>query len=475
MFAALGKLFNSKSLTNFLIPIILSVLIGNVIISFAPNYYLICLVVLAPFVIIPLLNKPFLLLQILILVIPFSNTELLTMQIMEIPGLKVINTLFVLTFVSFILKNVRANTTLYEKVFIVGALSFFFIAVLRSMPQIPFLNIRYNENFNEIRYFQSFFLRPMIYFTPFIFISLYLSDFKKVELFLKTQIFSITVFSIFLLGIYLFFTPDKTDFENIRTSFSSVMHLHGNNIATIFATSFPLLISYYFIKKNVFSIFSIILAVITIGILYSRTAYLLTLLSVFIYLFISKRFKWVPIICGVLLLASIFLPSSISQRAMTGLESKDVFAISAGRVEGIWFPLIEEVLRNPQQLVFGNGLKAILFMEVYKKGHIYRTGHAHNLYLNTILDMGLIGLTFYMLFFILLISKFFNAIKRNSINDNQKEILIGVIVAIISFLVSGFTGRLFYPTISNYPIWLILAIGSAILKIQGKKEKIGIQ
>ncbi|GJL77352.1 MAG: hypothetical protein NPINA01_03410 [Nitrospinaceae bacterium] len=475
MLAVLEKLLNHKSLTNFVVPVFFSVVIGQALLSSDPNYFSLFLAVFASFAVLPLLNKPFALLQILIVIIPFSYMEILQTQIMKVPGLKVINILFVLTFVAFFLKNVRTNIAFAEKVFIVGTLSLLFIAVYRAVPQIPLFNFEMDENLNKLRFFQSFFLKPVVFFAPCIFIALYVSDLNKVELVLKTLVFSIIALSVFLLGVYLFFTPDKTDFENIRQSFSAVINLHGNNIATIYITIFPLLISYYFIKKNALSIVGIVLAVITIGLLYSRTAYLLLLISVFIYLFISKKFKLAPIIFVGLFIGVMFLPSSISQRATTGLESKDVYSISAGRVEGIWTPLVEEVLRSPKKLIFGSGLKAIFFSESYEKGQIYRTGHAHNLYLNTILDMGLVGLVFFMLFVVYLLRALFKAVKKSSFEEAQKEIIFGVIVAILSFLIAGFTGRLSYPAISNYPLWIIMAIGAALLKIQAKKDKLGIE
>ena len=167
-----------------------------------------------------------------------------------------------------------------------------------------------------------------------------------------------------------------------------------------------------------------------------------------------------------------FLPSSISERALTGIESHDSYQLSAGRVSDIWVPLINEIVQSPEKLFFGSGRRAILFSDAYKNGHIYDTGHAHNLYLNTVLEIGLLGLTFFGIFYFVFIKYIFKTIKKYWNSPNEREILLGVVVSTICFLIAGLTGREIFPNNANYPIWFVLAIGSAILKIQTKKETV---
>ena len=282
VFPMVEKILLVKSLALILI---LSVFTSFAILVLAPNYLMVIGIVFIPFMLILIWNKPFIFLQILILVMPFSVMPFLNIQIMKIPGLTPINILVVVTFFAFIFANLTTNISFNEKLFILGMLSVLLVAVLRSVPQIPTINIELEETFGFFRFFQSFFFKPIIYFSFFIFISLYVCNYGTIETLLKTLIYSMLNLSIILLAIFVFLTPDKTDFDNIRESFSSVVHLHGNNIATIYIISFPLLISYYYMKKNWLSIVSIALCLIVIGLLYSRTAYFLVFLTIF-YIFI---------------------------------------------------------------------------------------------------------------------------------------------------------------------------------------------
>jgi len=68
--------------------------------------------------------------------------------------------------------------------------------------------------------------------------------------------------------------------------------------------------------------------------------------------------------------------------------------VSAGRIDGLWLPLLPEVLASP---LFGHGLASILWsdaMQVAEVDPIRVIGatHPHNAYLETLLDMGVVGL-----------------------------------------------------------------------------------
>lgn len=453
-----------------LVPALVSAFTSLSILVWAPKYFLAVILVILPFIIIFIINKPFVLFQIIIVIMPFSLLPILNVQIMGVPGLKVTNILIVATFGSFIFAKLTSNRQLYERVFIAGMLSLLLIAVYRAIPNIPIFNMEMDENFSAVRFFQTFFLKPIIYFSPFILISLYFSNNEQLELALKTFVLSILIFSLVLLAIYMFHTPDKTNFENIRKSFANVTHLHGNNIATIYILSFPITMSYFYIKRNAFSILCILLSLITIGLLYSRTAYAVILVSIFLYLFISKRMNGVPLVCCLLVFGVINLPSSITERFLTGIESKNVQQISAGRVSDIWVPIISELKESPKTLLIGNGMRGYWSTEAFKKGQVYGANHAHNLYLDTILDIGILGLFSLAFFCFIFLAKLFKSIQRQSHDRGKNELLYGVVVSILSFLISGVTGRLWYPVIYNYPLWLVLAIGSATIKLQVKEK-----
>src|SRR5258708_25868394 len=61
-------------------------------------------------------------------------------------------------------------------------------------------------------------------------------------------------------------------------------------------------------------------------------------------------------------------------------------------MDELWRPLLPEVLRSP---IYGQGLGSILWSEAMRSGAgitIAAVGHAHNAYLQALLDMGIAGL-----------------------------------------------------------------------------------
>ncbi len=465
-----AKLISNKRLETLLMPSLVSGFTSLLILLLAPKYLLVFVLVILPFCVFFLFNKPFVLFQTLILILPFSSLPIIETQLLGIPGLKVINVLVVAIFISFFITRKANNINIEEKYFVVAMLSLILIAVIRSVPHIPIINVQMSENFSNIRFFQSFFFKSIINFSPFIIICLYVHDIEKLKLVLKTYLVSIFIFSIYLVMIYIFLTPDKTNASSIRGSFGAVAHLHGNTLGSFYILSFPLIMSYYLTHKNVFSIVSMVLAVVVVGLSFSRTAYMLVPVSIFIYLAFSKRFTWTPIIACSLLISINLLPNAISERALQGVETNNVYQISAGRVSEIWVPIINELKEKPKTLFFGNGIRGLWTTDAFKKGHIYDAFHAHNLYLTAILDIGILGLGLLALFYIKIISGIFRTIKIFPNSRKQNEILFGVVVSILVFLIAGFSGRIWYPIFNNYPLWIIIAIGYSLIKIQSKKE-----
>ena len=176
-----------------------------------------------------------------------------------------------------------------------------------------------------------------------------------------------------------------------------------------------------------------------------------------------------PIILCLVGLLLLLVPGSVSKRAMTGLQSRDSYEITAGRLDDIWIPLIQEISKSPLSIIIGRGRHAIIFSEAYNANRMHRTGHAHNMYLDTLLDSGLTGLTFFLGFFLFYLKQCFAYLNKSKILAEDRELLFGVIVSIVCFLLAGFTGRAFFPTLDNYPIWLVIAAGAIIIN-QGETK-----
>ena len=71
-----------------------------------------------------------------------------------------------------------------------------------------------------------------------------------------------------------------------------------------------------------------------------------------------------------------------------GLRFRDMNVVSAGLIEGIWAPP-SETLKSP---IWGNGIGSVMWSDPLWNGMMLLVAHAHNAYLEAVLDMGFVGL-----------------------------------------------------------------------------------
>ena len=168
------------------------------------------------------------------------------------------------------------------------------------------------------------------------------------------------------------------------------------------------------------------------------------------------------------LVSLLLIPQTIIERALTGFANNDVSAISAGRVDQIWIPLLEEFLNQPVKLLIGIGRYAVMGTTVFKNGAILQVGHAHSMYLDTLLDAGLIGLVFFLVSFFHFLKKFISTHKYIG-EQLHLDIMIGIEISIVAFLIRGVTDSFFFPALTNAFLWINLGIGTSIVYLYRSK------
>jgi O-antigen ligase len=240
--------------------------------------------------------------------------------------------------------------------------------------------------------------------------------------------------------------------------------INRNLLANFLIIGLPIVLARFFLDKSIVNILGIFMVILATGLTYSRTAYGILIISFIIYLFISKRAKLLPILVIFAIGSSFYIAESIIERASKGVGTRDRGKISAGRIDQIWLPLIEEYSHSPKKLLFGNGRFAIVSSDAVSRGIAADHMHPHNMYLEQMLDAGLIGLAVFMSFFILLFKKmlyFFNNIESSKLN----EYYYAIIVSMISFFIAGLTGRSLFPGGKSCFFWIVVSLSIVIIRI----------
>jgi O-antigen ligase len=408
--------------------------------------------------------KPWLSLILFIMVIPLSNTYLLNFRVGNVPGLDLANLLLVCAVVMYLISDGNIKLSFGEVVLVALIVLIHGISFTRSIPYLYYINEYYGTNMGISKYIMSHFLKPITYILPFILIIGYVRTRYKVILFNKFLVLSILISSIVIIGVYITNIPDKTNWDHVRKTIGAFFGLQSNDIASFYILTYPLVLANFIHKKNFYSISCLLLTLTSVALLYSRTAYVLVAFTTIALFLVEKRKKWFLAFCMGLVLLFSFSATTVKERIVVGLEEGDIQTISAGRVDQIWPNVLKIIKKEPLSILFGEGRYAIIYKNRIQKGH------PHNMYLEAILDAGVIGLFGFLCFFGYVIGKFLSG--TTTIKDEYlKLVLKSSFISVVVYLISGITGRHFFPDITNSYLWIIMALGLSAIKVgQSKPE-----
>jgi len=464
------NILSNDSLTdNMLVYILVGVILGSLIV-FSP--YVGISFVAAVVIFISFSNSPLKALSIMILLMPFGSTRLLRDNLVDLPGAKplLILTLFVVC-IAAINYSQAARIPYYASIFLAIVVITFTVSILRSLPNLDLITYYWENTMSTREYLLSQYVKPLIYIVPLIVIAKFALKYTDLEFVVNCLVLSLVFFSVSILYLYIFVITGKGSISQVGEYYHIVFGMHRNTLASFFIVGLPFVFARYFVKRHILNILSICLTVAAIGFLYSRAAYVTLLCSIVLYLFISRRARLLPIVLAIGFVLSLFISSTVMQRISTGLESKDLNTILAGRMENMWIPLSDEYIHDYRKLFFGNGRYAMSTSEAAQKGLLKTTAtHPHNMYLEQVLEAGLIGLVAFLLLFLVLFKKAYGAL--NNIHDQKvREYQYAVIVSLICYLISGFTERSFFPTISNGFLWIVIGFLIVITRLSEDSQK----
>ena len=421
-------------------------------------------------------NNPIKALGFLIIMSPFAGTIYLREAFLDIAGFKPMQImasivmLFCTMKYSFSIKMPR--WVFYSSIAIIGI---FTISIIRSIPYLDLYN-QFNYPATDLStkgYILSAYVKPLIYFLPFVVIVKFGVKKEDIAFIMNIVYVTIILLSIHILYLYVF-QMRSLGFEGISNYYETYYGLHRNDLATFYVIGVPISLTHIFFNRKISDIIFHIFIFFAIGILFSRTAYITTVLAIFMYFVILKRSKILMfIVMGLIIVPIIFLggiAERVTERATTGIKTKSKDVILSSRLDSIWIPLVREYIENPKKVLIGNGRYSILASKAREKGYIWSViGHPHNMYLEMIIDAGLIGIIIYSLFYYKIVR---NAVKTLRFLEDEriKEYIYANLLSIISFAVCGLTGRSLFPRPENIFIWIILGCTIAVCEISAKNR-----
>lgn len=155
----------------------------------------------------------------------------------------------------------------------------------------------------------------------------------------------------------------------------------------------------------------------------------------------------------------MILPDAFVERATTGFATEDTQAITAGRLDTIWRPLLPTFWEAP---ILGHGLSSTPWATPNLRGTMLPVGHPHSAYLGVLLDLGMVGVPVVAAFFWSAWAMF-RCLAKNHADPLWRGVFEGGAVCLICLAVQGLTDDRFVPTYPQAALWLCygLALGQA--------------
>lgn len=240
---------------------------------------------------------------------------------------------------------------------------------------------------------------------------------------------------------------DKTTSGDIRRAFSTFEN--PNNYAEYLVLFLPFMAAYALNKKEnsekTLYLGMLIIPVVALVLTYSRSCWVTFAISAVVFI-ILYDYKLIPYLLLAGILAIPFLPDSVWRRILTIGSLSD--SSNMYRVE-IWSGCLRML---KEWGIRGLGLGPAAFADVYPsyaQAAAITAPHSHMLFLEIILEMGIIGFVSFLFWWISTIKRMLTPVVRGDVNGRMvKNVLIAAVSSLTAItFVSGVEYIWFYPRV----------------------------
>ena len=244
-------------------------------------------------------------------------------------------------------------------------------------------------------------------------------------------------------------------------AFLSPIGMHANDQGRLYTVAYALLLFTWAETKRSGPRLALLacmgLVITALVLTFSRGAFVGFILINVLFLLWRRNMKALVFFMLLASIALFALPTAVYVRLATG-EGEGLNAISAGRVNGLWLPLLPEVMRSP---IFGSGIGSMLWsepMRVRGGADVILATHPHNAYLQALLDMGAVGLILLCAYFVH-VWRGFRALSRDaSLSPPLRGFFQGAAAGLLGILVSSLTDGSLVPRPEQVFLWLAIGL-----------------
>lgn len=424
-----------------------------------------------------LMQHPFL--ALVLLVMPFSNSGVLSQNILGITGMKPFNLLAILMVGFWVMKGGRV-LSFKDKIDKKATMLFycyivvFGIQFVRSFLNYDVLLIRLGGEFasSSLGYLLSYGVKSLLLTLSFVYICQLIRSKKQLHGVIAILTVSILVFSCVSMMLSFGIQTSGLQRNSVAKVFMDNLGLHYNNVATIIMLGIPLVfgISMELGKRYFWILIFLTAALISAGSRGAISSAALGTMFVFFLTFANSNSN--SKIKTFVIIVSCFVLVAMSSGAIitfiSGGEAEASFAeASNGRWDLMWLPLFSELIQKPLAMIFGYGMFGMVQSDSYiYVRDFYQATHAHNAYLNLLVDAGLIVLLPFVITCIVLFKKALRYGKHI-----KSPIFYGLLGSFIAFMIASLSGRQFLPNLDNMMLFPVVALIICYVRLISLKRK----
>ena len=405
----------------------------------------------------------------LILLMPISGSHIFPHEMLGITGLNPLNLLLVATLGSYLLQasfdgSVRRFLPtpllwLYiVPILVAGALGSRHVGDMLQEFYV-FDLISFND---PAGYLRDMLAKPLLLVVFALLIGAAASRSKQPQRFLIPTVISVWVMGLIVI-VFVRASGVALDELGRATSrdFLTALGMHANELGRLYAMAYALLLFTWAqsesqaVKVALLASMGVVVAALLLT--FSRSAFVGVIIVNALYLLWHRNVRTITFL-GVLAVAGLLaLPDVVYERITYGFAD-GLDAISAGRVEGLWMPLAPEVLKSP---LYGTGLGSTLWSEAMRTGAgttVLAVTHPHNAYLQTLLDMGFVGLALVGAYYVHVWRRFRSLSKDPALSRTLKGFYEGAAAGLLVFLVAAVADGALTPRPEQAFLWLAIGM-----------------
>ena len=404
--------------------------------------------------------------MLLLVMLPASSSTLFPHSLMQITGLNPLNLLFLATFGAYVIggrmqRRAGALVPMPLAALFIAPIVGAGLIGMQHVAEIPsfFYETGTVTYYTGIQYLLTNVVKPMIMVGVILVIGAAAARSEKPERFIVPLALSMWPFALIQIGFVIIEGPSLALLAQAdERAFYAPLGLHANDLGRLHLFAFALLLFIWAETKHprlkLFLLMTLGLIGFALMLTFSRASIAGAMVVGALFLMWKFNARTLALaIIGVVLIGAVGAEAIYSRMTLGFDQGAD--AVSAGRIDNIWLPLLPEIWKSP---LWGSGLESILWSFPMVNESMLRVGHPHNAYLEVLLDMGLLGCVLLGAYYWSVWKGFRRFGADASLSPELRGLFQGATAGLLTYFVTCLVGSSLRPDPALSYLWIAVGL-----------------